>query len=137
MNTKIGWFAGYYQQAWSNRPSGANDENVLATSIGKYTKKRGKLPYMKPYEILRKCEKWKPEPNEVSKTKRSKTSASGSYGGGGGGSEARCAININDKLEFEDEAPTPESEHPIGRDWAKKATDAKASSSKRTTSSDV
>ncbi|KAJ0742225.1 putative egg-laying hormone/atrial gland peptide [Helianthus annuus] len=73
-------------------------------------------------------------PNEVAQAKRSKTSASWSYSAGG--SDARYAIDIKDEPEFEDEAPTPESIWPPGRDRAKKDR-AKASGSKTTSSGDV
>ncbi|XP_021971615.1 uncharacterized protein LOC110866775 [Helianthus annuus] len=115
MSKAINTFSGYYNQIYTNPPSGSNDEDILNLAL--------------------KENKWKPVPNEVATAKRSKTSESKSYSAGG--STARCQIDINDDPEYdEDVLPVHESERPTGRDKAKKeaAGKRKGGGSSQTTS---
>ena len=59
MNAKCGEFAGVYQRCWNNRKTGESDENVLKNALGMFCKKKasGGWAYMRPYEILRACDK--------------------------------------------------------------------------------
>ncbi|XP_021974547.1 uncharacterized protein LOC110869616 [Helianthus annuus] len=130
MNKKISTFCGYYNNARSNRPSGASDEMVFAIAMSKYhTKEHSVFTYVGAWEIFKNCPKWAPVPNEVARAKRSKTFESIEHSAGD--SDVRCHININDEPEFNDEVTEipefddevteiPELKRPNGRDKAKK-----------------
>ncbi|XP_021995776.1 uncharacterized protein LOC110892954 [Helianthus annuus] len=78
MNRKISVFCGHYNNAYSNRLSGASDESVSATAMAKYQTKEGSaFTYEGAWEIFKICAKWAPVPNEVARAKMSKTSGDG------------------------------------------------------------
>ncbi|KAJ0501784.1 putative glutathione transferase [Helianthus annuus] len=125
MNKKISAFCGYYNNAHSNRPSGASDETVFAIAMSKYHTKEGSaFTYVGAWEIFKNCPKWAPVPNEVARAKRCKTFESIEHSAGD--SDVRYHININDEPEFDDEVTEiPELKRPNGRDKAKKEAAAK------------
>ncbi|XP_022020135.1 glutathione S-transferase T3-like [Helianthus annuus] len=102
-------FSGYYNQIYTNPPSGSNKEDILNLALAKWNSKNStSFQHLRAWNILKKENKW-----------RCKTSESGSYSAGG--STARCQIDINDDPEFDEEVfPVHESERPTGRDKAKK-----------------
>ncbi|MFS7978600.1 hypothetical protein Hanom_Chr10g00917341 [Helianthus anomalus] len=59
MNHKIGLFGGIFQYAWNNRKVVKNedDETIFVLVVKRYTTKHEPWNYIRPYEILRKCEK--------------------------------------------------------------------------------
>ncbi|XP_035831927.1 uncharacterized protein LOC118480987 [Helianthus annuus] len=128
MNKKISAFCGYYNNAHSNRPSGASDETVFAITMSKYHTKEGSaFTYVGAWEIFKNCSKWAPVPNEVVRAKRSKTFESMEHSSGD--SDVHCHININDETEFDDDVcrltEIPELKRANGRDKAKKEAAAK------------
>ncbi|XP_035842082.1 glutathione S-transferase T3-like [Helianthus annuus] len=120
MSKAINTFSGYYNQIYTNSPSGSNNEDILNLALAKWDSKNStSFQHLRPWNILKKENKWKPVPNEVATAKQSKTSESGSYSAGG--STARCQIDINDDPEYdEDVLPVHESERPPGRDKSNK-----------------
>ncbi|XP_022040423.1 uncharacterized protein LOC110942969 [Helianthus annuus] len=120
MSKTINTFNGYYNQIYTNPPSGSNDEDILNLALTKWDSKNSTpFPHLRAWNVLKKENKWKPVPNKVATAKRSKTSESGSYSAGG--STARCQIDINDDPEYdEDVLPVHETERPTGRDKEKK-----------------
>ncbi|XP_021975145.1 uncharacterized protein LOC110870260 [Helianthus annuus] len=112
MSKAINTFSGYYNQIYTNPPSGSNDEDILNLALAKWDSKNSTpFQHLRAWNILKTENKWKPVPNEVATAKWSKTSESGSYSAGG--STARCQIDINDDLEYdEDVLPVHESERP-------------------------
>ncbi|XP_021980404.1 uncharacterized protein LOC110876542 [Helianthus annuus] len=120
MSKAINTFSGFYNQIYTNSPSGSNDDDILNLALAKWDSKNSTpFQHLRAWNVLKKENKWRPVPNEAATAKRSKTSESGSYSAGG--STARCQIDINEDPEFDEEVlPVHESERPSGMDKAKK-----------------
>ncbi|XP_021991355.1 glutathione S-transferase T3-like [Helianthus annuus] len=126
MNKTINEFCGYYNQIYTNPPSGSNDEDILNLALAKWDSKNSThFPHLRAWNVLKKENKWKQVPNEVATAKRSKTSEFGSYSAGG--STARCQIDINDDPIYDgDVLPVHESERPPRKGQTKKRGGRKA-----------
>ncbi|XP_021984731.1 glutathione S-transferase T3-like [Helianthus annuus] len=102
MHTVVNRFCGYYNNLYTNRPSGWSDDVVFKEAMRRYEDEhRVVFPHVRAWEVMRTNKKSVPVPNKVASAKRTKTSETGSYSAVG--SDARCQISINDEPEFVDE----------------------------------